>query len=327
MSARVLGSGSRAVVFGGRGFLGSHVVAELVERGATVVSFDLEARPDAVTDGVEHMVGDITDAVAVKRAVRRADHVFAFAGGLGPRGSLQDPMGDFLTGCLAQVILLEAVREHSPSASVVFPGSRLEYGKPDYLPVDEAHPLRGDSPYAVNKTTCASYHRLYAQRYGLHTTVLRLPNPYGSHVVGAPEQRLYGILNLFIDRALAGRPIQLFGDGSQLRDFVHADDVVSAVLLAATIPQAAGEVLNVGSGEPHSLREAAELVVSSSRSGSVETGVEWPEDAAVIETGDFYFSCSKAREILGWQPRIPLAEGVVRVVDETRRSLREHADD
>lgn len=309
--------GRRAVVFGGQGFIGSHVVDALVSAGADVVSFDLR-EPDGVIPGVRAINGDITDASAVSAAIEGADHVFALAGGLGAMRSIANPVLDLATSCTAQLVLLDAVRAAAPGASVVFAGSRLEYGQPERLPVDEAHPLRPESPYAIHKAACSAYYRLYASLYELRTTILRLPNPYGVHAQGISRNSGFGILNLFVDTALEGGCIQLYGGGSQLRDFVHVDDVVEAAMLASVTPSAAGEVLNIGSGDPHSLREAAEFVIDRCGRGTIDYEAAWPDAAAAVETGDFYFDIAKASNLLGWRPRIGFLEGLSGVVTSMR---------
>lgn len=311
--AEALFDRSRAVVFGGGGFMGAHLVRRLAQLGADVLSFDREAATD-ITPGVTSLVGDIADERAVRDVVEGADHIFCFAGGLGATRSIADPLGDLRSSVEAQLVLLEAVRELAPSAHIVLAGTRLEYGSPCYLPVDEAHPLQPTSPYASNKMICGIYYRMYAERYGLHAVELRLPNPYGTHAPGAPARHGYGILNLFVDLATRDEPIKLYGDGNQKRDFVYVDDVVAAALAAASTPEAAGRSINIGSGVGTTLREAAELVVGMCGSGSVVTGEPWPQDALSVETGDFYFDISLAKDLLGWEPRVDLRAGLSRLL-------------
>lgn len=306
--------GSRCVVLGGAGFLGSHIVDELLEHGASVTAFDLR-EPLRTRDGVSTFLGDMTDPAAVRQVLEGAEHVFAFAGGSGAVRSLADPLMDLHTSCEAQLVLLEAVRQVAPDASVVFPGSRLEYGKVHALPVDEGRSLSGTSPYAIHKIACDNYYRMYADVHGLSTVVLRIANPYGSHVPGDAARLGYGVMNAFVDRAIAGETIPLWGGGAQLRDFVFVDDVVQAALLASSTEAARGRAFNIGSGEGVSLRSVAEAVVAEVGTGAVDAEAPWPQDAAAVETGDFYFDVSLAREVLGWVPHTTLADGIRCLVD------------
>jgi nucleoside-diphosphate-sugar epimerase len=145
--------------------------------------------------------------------------------------------------------------------------------------------------------------------------VLRLSNPYGPH----PREGAFagfGIVNYFIDLALKGESIRLYGDGSQLRDFVFIDDVVDALIAAASAP-VPGAAVNVGYGAGASLAEAARLSIETAGSGSVEM-VPWPDDAAAVETGDFYFDITRAKELLGWAPQVSLKDGLERTIAEMR---------
>ena len=310
-------AGSRCVVFGGTGFLGSHIVTALLEADAEVVVFDLR-EPQGGARGFAAVIGDVTDPEAVRGVIGGADHIFAFAGGSGALRSLANPIGDLRTSCEAQLVLLEAMRQVAPGASVVFPGSRLEYGKARTLPVSEEHRLAGTSPYALHKIACDGYYHIYAEAHGLHTIVLRISNPYGAHTSGDSARHGYGIVNRFVDMAMAGETIPLYGGGSQLRDLVFVDDVVRAVLLASVADKAWGSSVNIGSGEGVSLRAMAEAVVAEVGSGAVDVDAPWPVDAAAVETGDFYFDVSLAAELLGWAPRVGIDEGVRRLVEAAR---------
>jgi nucleoside-diphosphate-sugar epimerase len=312
-------AGSRCVVFGGTGFLGSHIVSALLDGDADVVIFDLrEPRARAAARGPAWVIGDVADPEAVRAAIDGADHIFAFAGGSGAVRSLADPLADLRTSCQAQLVLLESMREVASGASVVFPGSRLEYGKVHRLPVSEDHPLHGTSPYALHKIACDGYHHIYAEAHGLHTIVLRISNPYGAHTSGDSARHGYGIVNRFVDSAIAGETIPLYGGGGQLRDLVFVDDVVRAVLLASVADKAWGSAVNIGSGVGVSLRSMAEAVVAEVGNGAVDVNAEWPPDAKAVETGDFYFDVSLAAELLGWAPRVGIDEGVRRLVEAAR---------
>jgi UDP-glucose 4-epimerase len=244
--------------------------------------------------------------------------VFAFAGRAGAALSVADPIGDLESSCRAQLILLDAVRDLAPEAALVFPGSRLEYGRAEYLPMDERHPLSGDSPYAVHKSACAAYYRQYAARDGLRACVLRFGNPYGPHPV-RDSFLGFGILNHFVDVALRGGTIELFGGGGQLRDFLFVDDAASAALLAAEKADG-GAVLNIGSGEGVSLAAAARAAVDAVGSGDVRV-TEWPAEYETVETGDYYFDVREAERTLGWRPRTSLEDGLRATIDAARATL------
>jgi nucleoside-diphosphate-sugar epimerase len=317
-------AGSHALVFGGTGFLGSHIVSALVDAGARVTIFDLRepragAHARAGANEPRAIIGDVTEADAVRAAIDGVDHIFAFAGGSGAVRSLANPLADLRTSCEAQLVLLEAMREVAPEATVVFPGSRLEYGKVHALPVSEDHPLHGTSPYALHKIACDGYHHIYAEAHGLKTIVLRISNPYGAHTSGDSARHGYGIVNRFVDMAMAGETIPLYGGGGQLRDLIHVDDVVRAALLACCgNDDAWGSAVNIGSGAGVSLRDMAEAVVAEVGNGAVDVDAPWPADAAAVETGDFYFDVSLAAELLGWTPRVGIDEGVRRLVEAAR---------
>lgn len=308
-------TGERVVVFGGAGFIGSHAVSALLDLGAEVVVFDRTPPHERVVADIEVLTGDIRDRDAVESAVAGSSSIFALAGRSGATASIADPLGDLELGPWAQLVLLESVRAVAPDASVIFPGSRLEFGKPNSLPVSESHPLHGASPYAIDKSTCAAYYAMYARLHSLNTMVLRLSNPYGPHL-NAGAFSGFGILNYFIDLALKGETITLYGDGSQLRDLVYIDDVIDALIIAASAP-VPGEALNVGAGAGVSLADAARLAVEVAGSGRIEM-VPWPPDAHAVETGDFYFDITRARQLLGWAPKVGLREGLERTVAKMR---------
>jgi UDP-glucose 4-epimerase len=267
--------GTKAVVFGGCGFLGSHLAQALVGAGADTLVYDAAPRHVGVPQEAAFRQDDVLDAGAVRCALEGADRVYAFTGGSGAPASLGDPLGDLAAGCQAQLVLLEAIRSVCPEATVVFPGSRLEYGCPQSLPVAESHPLGGNTPYAIHKSACAGYYRVYAELHGLRTIVLRLSNPYGPHPM-QERYRGFGILNHFLDQALLDRPIRLFGDGSQLRDFVFIDDVVDDRSLGSPGSRWYGHQCWFGRGR----------VVGVDRRGDNSSGRPRIDRTCAVATGD-----------------------------------------
>ena len=310
-------SGKRVLVTGGLGFIGLNLSRRLLELGASVTVLDnfmppgvSEMHADFLTL-IRIAIADIRDADKVERVIRDQEIIFNLAGKSGAAASNKTPLNDLDINCRGQLTILEACRTFNPGVSIVFPSSRLVYGKPQYLPVDEKHPLAPESIYAAHKMAVENYHFIYGKLYGLKATVLRISNPYGPFQAG--EGRAYGIANSFIQAAVSGRPIILFGDGSQRRDYLYIDDLVDAFLLAAAQPAARGRIYNIGDGQGKSLLELAELAVAEAGQGKIVRGA-WPEEYRAIETGDYLSDITLARHELGWSPSTDIREGIKRTV-------------
>lgn len=304
-------AGSRAVVLGGTGFLGSAIARRLVSLGVCTTITGL--RPGhAVREGITVLQADLRDREALRAAIRGQDFVFNFAGVSGAAYSNIHAAGDLEVNARGVLNVLEVCREASPSARVIFPGSRLQYGPATQLPVPEDHPMRPTSIYGAHKVLGESYHLVYHHAYGLRTTVLRISNPFGvageSHSGGT-----YNVVNRFLDLALRGETLHVFGDGGQARDYIHVDDVVEATLRAAISDETVGQALNLGTGRPTRIRDMAETIVRVTGRGRVEY-VPWPEDAAAVETGDFYLDISKLRKAIDWSPEVDVESGVRRSI-------------
>jgi nucleoside-diphosphate-sugar epimerase len=194
---------------------------------------------------------------------------------------------------------------------VVFPGSRLQYGRVTTIPVGEDHPQRPTSLYGVHKLVGEEYYRLYHEVHGIMATCLRISNPYGPFQSRADRE--FGVVGTFIALALAGEAIRIYGGGRQLRDYVFVDDVIDVCIAAATKPAAIGQVFNVGGSSATTVREMAETVISVVGSGSV-VDAPWPELEKAVETGDYVSDISRIRSVLDWEPTTSLAEGLARTV-------------
>lgn len=304
----------RALVLGAGGFLGSHLCRHLTTNGWEVTGVVRSLGEDHVTQRLAPVlgqmrvvVGDATAPDLLAELVAQADAVFPFAGRSGAATSMTLPVADLDANGRSQLAVLEAVRHCRPEARVVFPGSRLQYGRCESLPVTEDHPQRPISIYGVHKMLGEHYHRLYAETYGLSTTVLRISNPYGPHQDRSGAS--YGIVGTFLRRAARDETITVYAPGTQLRDYVFIDDLTALFETAATHPDAVGEVFNASGLTATTLRQMAETVVDVvGRGRVVET--EWPATAAAVETGDYVGSFDKADRVLGWRPATPLAEGL-----------------
>jgi UDP-glucose 4-epimerase len=316
--------GRKVLVTGGLGFIGINLSSRLLELGAEVSVLDNFVPPTpaaplkALLSRLSVAVADIREADKVERVIRDQQVVFNLAGKSGAADSNKTPLNDLDINCRGHLTILDACRAFNPSVTVVFPSSRLVYGKPRYLPVDEKHPLTPESIYATHKLAVENYHLLYGHLYGLKSTVLRVTNPYGPLQLG--DARPYGIANRFIQSAVRGEKLPVFGAGEQRRDYLYIDDLVHALLLAGWREEARGRIYNIGDDRSASLMELAQLAVAAAGSGEI-VQVPWPEEYRAIETGDFQSDIALAGQELGWQPVTQLAEGVARTVAFYRSNL------
>jgi UDP-glucose 4-epimerase len=313
-------AGTRCVVTGGLGFIGSNLVHRLIADGADVVVVDsLEPRLGGdrgnVPADVDVLVADIGHA-DVAEAVAGADVIFNVAGQVSHHESMVDPLRDLELNVRSHLEFLETLRRVDHRAVVVQTSTRQVYGRPQYLPVDELHPTNPLDVNGIDKLACEQLHLVYARVHGLQASSLRLTNVYG------PRQHLdregLGFLPVFIRRALAGDEIQLFGDGSQLRDCLYVGDVVDALLRAASCPSAVGEVFNLGHPEALTLADIARLTIAAAGTDSTTRCVPWPGELERIDIGSFHGDFSKAEHTLGWTPTTSFAEGIAITLDHYR---------
>jgi nucleoside-diphosphate-sugar epimerase len=232
---------------------------------------------------------------------------------------MADPYTDLEINCRAQLSLLEACRLANPDARIVFASTRQIYGRPEYLPVDERHPIHPVDVNGINKTAGEWYHLLYGQMYGIPVCVLRLTNTYGPRMRVKDARQTF--LGYWLRQIVAGEEIAVFGDGLQKRDFNYVDDAVDAFLLAATRDEALGKTYNLGDSEVVSLLDLAGKLVELNGGGSFKV-VPFPDDRKAIDIGDYYGDFSRIKDDLGWQPRVGLDEGLRRSID----FFREHGD-
>src|SRR3954447_7743236 len=231
--------GSRALVTGGLGFIGSHLSKALVELGAQVTIVD-SLIPEYggnlynvrdIADRVRINLSDIRDPWSIRARVPGQDYIFNLAGQVSHIDSMEDPETDLDINGKAQLSLLEACRRVNPEAGVVFAASRQQYGRPQFVPVTEEHPLVPVDVNGINLIAGEGYHLLYNDVYGIRAVSLRLTNTYGPHLLMKHGRQ--GFITTFIRLALEGKDISVFGDGSQLRDFTYVSDAVDAFLASA----------------------------------------------------------------------------------------------
>jgi nucleoside-diphosphate-sugar epimerase len=219
---------------------------------------------------------------------------------------MKDPFTDLNINCVAQLSILESCRKHNPGVKILFAGTRGQYGKADYLPVDEKHLLHPTDVNGINNVAGERYHILYNNVYGIRACSLRLTNTFGPrHQMKHHRQ---GIINWFIRQILDGQKIRIFGDGKQIRDTNYVDDVVEAMLMAMASNETNGEVYNIGDN-PINLKDLVEQMIQIHGGGSYEI-IPFPSESEAIEIGDYIADYSKFSKTTGWRPKVKLSEGL-----------------
>jgi len=319
--------GRKVMVTGGLGFIGSNLVRSLVQCGADVLVVDSLIADyggnlfniDGIADRVRLNIADVRQQTTMNYLVRGRAVIFNLAGQVSHIDSMRDPYTDLEINCRSQLTVLEACRNHNPGVKVVYAGTRQVYGKPDSLPVSENHLVRPTDVNGINKAAGEYYHLVYNNVFGVRACSLRLTNVYGPRQLIRHNRQ--GFIGWFIRLAIEDRPIQIYGDGSQVRDFVYVDDAADAFLRAGADDRCNGEVFNVGGDRPVSLRELTGLLIDVAGSGRVEY-VEWPADKKAIDIGSFYADSTKFATTTGWTQTIGLRDGL----RQTVAFYRQHYD-
>jgi UDP-glucose 4-epimerase len=323
--------GRKVMITGGLGFIGSNLARRLADLGADVLLVDslIDAyggnlfNIDGIADRVRVNVADVRQQTTMNYLVRDRDVIFNLAGQVSHIDSMRDPYTDMEINCRSQLTVLEACRNHNPGVKVVYAGTRQVYGRPRSLPVDETHLVQPTDVNGINKAAGENYHLVYNNVFGIRACSLRLTNVYGPRQLIRHNRQ--GFIGWFIRLAIENRPIEIYGDGSQLRDFVYVADAADAFLRAGALEACDGEAFNVGGDRPISHRELASLLVEIAGSGRVEF-VDWPEEKKAIDIGSFYADSTKFRRTTGWTPTVDLAEGLRRTVDYYRQHYRHYID-
>jgi UDP-glucose 4-epimerase len=315
------------MITGGLGFIGSNLAHQLVSLGARVLVVDSLIPAyggnlfniHGIEDRIRVNIADIRQQSTMNYLVRGHDVIFNLAGQVSHIDSMEEPYTDLEINCRSQLTLLEACRHNNPAVKVVFAGTRQIYGRPESLPVTESHLVRPTDINGINKAAGEYYHLVYNNVFGVRATSLRLTNVYGPRQLIKHSRQ--GFIAWFIRMVLENKEIQIYGDGTQLRDFVYVDDAVDAFLRAGAHDVANGEVFNVGGLEPIQHRDLAEMMIRIAGSGRFRC-TPWPPDKQAIDIGDFYSDSSKIAAGLGWRATTALAEGLT----QTFHYYRAHFD-
>ncbi len=308
--------------------IGSAIAHILVEQGAEVTIVDAMLPEYGgnlfnihnISDKVAFIKGDIRDEDGLKRWVDGADYIFNLAAQVSYVDSNIDPLLDLDINCRGHLKLLLALRQSNRRAKVVFTSSRFVYGSIDYNPVDENHPFNCLSVYGIHKLAGEKYYRFFHDAHDLDTRSVRITNPFG------PRQQMkhskYGIVNWFIRLALEGKPLTVFGEGLQKRDYIFVKDLAAGIVAVALSPKTNGQVYNLGSGTGTAFIEMVRLIAEIIPATEIQH-IPWPKERSLVETGDFIADISKIRKDTGWQPQTTFREGLEQTV-AFYRQYREH---
>lgn len=313
-------AGARVLVTGACGFIGSALCRSLRNMGAIVVGLDIEPdeqplRFESKTAGFEFHRGDMCDSDLLATLLPGCAVVFNLAGRRGHLSSMEEPFLDLHSNAVAQLALLEGCRRWAKEAHVIFASTRQIYGCPTMLPVDETHPLAPTDVNGIHKMSAELLHLLYARRYGLCTTILRLTNTYGPgmNTIGCGKS----FLGEWVRLLLRGEPLVVLGSGKQLRDLNYVDDVVDAFVRTAEARRSVDhQVFNLGARTPVALGELAETL-SQLTGGRAQWRLEpFPPELRSIDIGDYWGDYTKIRNALGWEPITALKEGLQKLLTD-----------
>lgn len=298
--------GKNILVTGGAGFIGSHLVDRLSLGNRVVVLDNLSSGSltnlERSQDRITFIKGDTLDKALIMDLIAEVELVFHLAANVGNIKSIEDPYFDMDVNIKGTINLLEACLK-SNIKRLVYSSSGAIFGEAKYLPIDEDHPLNPESPYGVSKLAAEKYCFAFYKVHGVPTTAVRYFNVYG------PRQGSSGYPNViaaFFSRIREGKPLTIFGDGKQTRDFVFVEDVVTANILAATQPAAVGEIFNIATGKANSVEQLANLIIEIS---ARESPIVYADPRAG-EVRHSQASIEKARRLLGYKPEVELKKGL-----------------
>lgn len=307
------------LIFGGLGLIGSSVARRCIALGAKVTIADNRTPEYGANDfnladleqKFELIQGDIREKSFVDLLVRDKDYIFNFAAQVDHNRSIQDPIFDNQLNCIGHINVLMACKNYNLNAVVFYPGSRLQYGKITTLPVQETHPREPLSIYAIHKNTAEQYYQAFYKHYGVKSVCFRITNPYGPR--SQMKHSGYSIVNWFIRLAMDGKPITVYGNGGQLRDYIFIDDLVEAIVASVSTTSCIGNIYNAGSGIATKFVDMANMVVSAVGKGEVKS-IPWPKNYDNFETGDFYADISALLRATEWKPNTNMDKGIAQTV-------------
>lgn len=307
------------LVLGGAGFQGRHLVERLVRKGENVRVFDKSATcpqfGGVSSKHVEYISGNFSSVDTVEQILKGVDVIFHLISTTLPKTSNDDPVNDVMSNIVPTIQFLESARKAGVRKVIFFSSGGTVYGVPKTIPTPEGHPTLPLCSYGIHKVAIENYLHLYFTLYGLDYAVMRVSNPYGTY---QGTSRGQGAVPIFLHKLMQNEPIDIWGDGSVVRDYIHVNDVIKAAIKLIEY-QGSQKIFNIGSGKGFSLNaliaEMASLIGREARVNYLP--------ARALDVPASVLDISLASRELDWQPRVSFREGIGQLV----RSLQEQALD
>ncbi len=326
----------KVLITGGLGFMGSNLAHRLVDLGSNIIILNRNRYSPPYGANL-HNIKDIRNKLRlkiedirneqIKEFIVGQEIIFHLAGQVGHYNGrdplfqtyVEDAKSINVDGTLN---ILSLCKKFNPDARIIFAGSSFQYGKPQYVPVDENHPLKPDENnlYAISKNQADGLLENYHEEFGLDTVRLRIANPYGPRA--QMRHPNYGFLNWFIRRAMDNQSIEIYGGGNQKKDMIYIDDLTNAFLMVGADKRTNGESFNVGSGRWHSIKALAEIVINAVGNGEIklvgDSGT--PEKYKKIGMPNYISDISKIQSMTDWSPSTDIITGIERTVEFYREN-------
>lgn len=292
----------KILIAGGTGFIGSHLVSKLVLLKSHIIVVSRH-RPKIYSKNVKYITADLTSTECVNKLSReKFDIVVNLTGESNRINTEKVPT----VNTFAVTNILLTLIKKNLLIKFVHLGSRLEYGRAKYLPVNEKHPTLPKDVYSIEKLLSSSLINRFCTYFNIPFTIIRASNTYGPH--NKFKFNNHNLINYYIDAAVKKQKLTVFGSGRQKRDFIFIDDLISAIVLVLISNKSNGQIYNVGYGKPISFYSFVKLIADEA---NVKVKLrKWPKEYLAIETGDYYADISKIMNSLGWQPAVSFREGI-----------------
>jgi UDP-glucose 4-epimerase len=308
----------RCIIFGGAGFLGSYLCEALLTAGYDVTVFEKQsanlANLNHIADKMDVVYGDFANPAEYCQAVRGCGVIFHLISTTTPKVSNEDPVHDLQSNVVATVRMLDVAQKARVKQVIFFSSGGTVYGKPECTPINESHPNNPTCSYGIQKLTIEKYLYLFYHLFGLDFKILRIANPYGPRQSPDSGQ---GVIAAFVHRVINGQPIEIWGDGSVIRDYIYVGDVVKA---AVALLNYTGEhkIFNIGSGEGRSLLDIIRIIEDLV---DVSISIEYKESRA-LDVPVNVLDITKAKEELAWQPSVDFLQGLLLTIDHMKGTLQ-----